>query len=180
MNAIKLLKQQHREVKALFHQAEDATPAALRKLADEISDKLAVHAAIEEHHFYPAAMAEKTEDMLREAVEEHLGVKRIIADLLNDEPSDPQFRAKLSVLKEMVLHHVEEEEGSLFGKAEKVLGDDALETLGEQMQREVQRLTSEGAPREAVPEETEKPAPLPAPMQAEGKRGGKKSTEARF
>src|SRR5581483_3245784 len=97
-----------------------------------------------------------------------------------DEPSDPQFRAKLSVLKEMVLHHVEEEEGSLFSKAEKVLGDDALETLGEQMQQEVQRLTSEGAPREAVPEETEKPAPLPAPMQAQGKRSGKKSTEARF
>ena len=102
MNAIKLLKQQHREVKKLFNEAKDAPPASLRKLADQISDKLAIHAAIEEHHFYPSAMAEKTEEILRESVEEHLGVKRIIADLLQDDPSDPQFRAKISDRKSVV------------------------------------------------------------------------------
>jgi len=178
MNAIKLLKQQHREVKKLFKEAEAAEGVALRDLADLISDKLAIHAAIEEHHFYPSAMADRTEDLLREAVEEHLAAKRVIADLMEDEPSDPQFRAKISVLKDLILHHVEEEEGDLFEKAEKVLDDDALEALGATMQEEVERLSSKGSPRDAVPGETAKPAPLPAPTSTGGKRRGGKAAEA--
>jgi len=54
MNAVKMLKQQHREVEKLFERLESARSAEpRRKIFEEIADALAVHAAIEERHFYP-------------------------------------------------------------------------------------------------------------------------------
>jgi len=69
----------------------------LRKKFEQIADDLAVHAAIEEKHFYPATKSARTEDLLQEAVEEHLSVKRIIADLLEMDPAEAQFDAKIGI-----------------------------------------------------------------------------------
>src|SRR3954471_19461652 len=83
MNAIALLKHQHREVEALFkqlHKAKAGTPR--RNIFEKIADALAVHATIEEKRFYPAVKEKTTEEILRESVEEHLAIKRVIADLL--------------------------------------------------------------------------------------------------
>jgi hemerythrin superfamily protein len=160
VNAIKLLKQQHDEVKALFQKIEKAEGEEKEQLFDEIADALAVHAAIEEKEFYPATKSARTEELLEEAVEEHLSVKRIIADLLEMSPSEGQFDAKISVLKEQVEHHVEEEEGDLFPKVKKLLSAEELEDLGTAMEVLAEDLKAEGAPREQVPAETEKAAPL--------------------
>src|SRR5205814_6742902 len=103
---------------------------AKRELFEKIADDLAVHATIEEKHFYPATKAARTQELLEEAVEEHLSVKRIIADLLEMDPAEGQFDAKIAVLKEQVEHHVEEEEGELFPKVQKLLSEDELEDLG--------------------------------------------------
>jgi hemerythrin superfamily protein len=162
VNAVQLLKKQHRQVKKLFHEAESAASAAARqKIALEVCDQLAVHATIEEKIFYPEAMAEKTEDQLREAVEEHLGAKRVIADLMASQAADPQYLAKIVVLKELIEHHVEEEEESLFPRIEKLLGDERLKEMGARMETMANHLLSKGEPRDAVPEETQLPAPLP-------------------
>lgn len=75
------------------------------------SDRLSAHASIEERYFHPAAKAQDTEALLREAAEEQLSAKRLIADLLDLEPSDEEFDAKMQVLQEQIEHHVEEEEG---------------------------------------------------------------------
>ena len=115
MDAIKMLKKQHREVEALFKELQKAKSAGpRRKVFEKVADALAVHATIEERHFYPAAKKKQTQDMLLEAAEEHLAVKRVIADLLELDASDPVFMAKVTVLKEEVQHHVEEEEEELF------------------------------------------------------------------
>jgi hypothetical protein len=74
---------------------------------------------MEEKIFYPSVYVGPLKDALKEAVEEHLGAKRVIADLLAMKPSDEQFDAKMTVLKEEIEHHVKEEEGSLFPKVEK-------------------------------------------------------------
>src|SRR5690242_16135469 len=101
MSAIDLLESQHREVEKLFAQIEKAKDSK-RKLAlfEQIADKLAIHAAIEEHHFYPAVKDKRTEDILLEAVQEHLGMKRVLADLLKTDVDDETFDAKIKVLKE--------------------------------------------------------------------------------
>jgi hemerythrin superfamily protein len=161
VNAIDLLNQQHQEARKLFQAIEKASrPDQKERLFDELADALAVHAAIEEQHFYPATKDARTEDLLREAVEEHLSVKRIIADLLEMEPDDAHFDAKITVLREQVEHHVEEEENELFPKVRKVRSKDELEDLGVLMEQTAEELKSLGAPRMEVPKETGAAAPL--------------------
>ncbi|HEY4183697.1 MAG TPA: hemerythrin domain-containing protein [Polyangia bacterium] len=161
MNAVDLLESQHREVEKLFSKIEKAKKSASKgKLFAEIADKLAIHAAIEEHHFYPAVKAKRTEDILLESLEEHLGIKRVIADLLEVDAADETFDAKVTVLKEQVSHHVEEEESDLFPKVRKLLDEDRLEAIGQEMSAEQAELEEQDAPRKAVPSETGHAAPL--------------------
>jgi len=161
VNAIDLLEQQHREVKTLFKKYEKSeAPAEKRRLFEQIADDLAVHAAIEEKHFYPATKSARTADLLQEAVEEHLQAKRIIADLLEMDAGDAQFDAKMTVLREEIDHHVEEEEKELFPKVEKLLADDELEDLGMVMEDLAEELKEGGSPRKQVPVETGEAAPI--------------------
>lgn len=161
MNAIDMLEEQHREVEDLFEQIEDAEGTAeKRELFAQLADNLAVHATIEERHFYPAVKAKDTEEILLESVEEHLAVKRLIADLLADDIDDDTFEAKVKVLKEQVEHHVEEEEDQLFPKVRKLFDEDALEAIGQEMTATQQELLQQGDPRQAVPAETDKAAPI--------------------
>jgi hemerythrin superfamily protein len=161
MSAIEKLKSDHRAVKQLFEDFEKArTAAKKRDIFEEIADKLAVHATIEERHFYPAAKAKNTEDMLLEAAEEHLSVKRLISDLLELAPNDDTFDAKVKVLQEQVEHHVKEEEGDLFPAVKKLLDKEALDALEQEMMATEEELMEEGDPREAVPGETERAAPI--------------------
>ena len=160
MNAIDLLKKQHVEARKLFKEIEKAGPEEKEQFFDDLADALAIHAAIDEQHFYPATKDARTEELLEEAVEEHLSAKRIIADLLKMEPDDPQFEAKVKVLQEQVEHHIEEEESELFPKVQKVHSKDELEDLGIIMEETAKQLEAQGAPRMEVPKETGAAAPL--------------------
>jgi len=155
VTAIGLLEGQHREVEALFAKLEDASGSEQkRKLFTEIADKLAVHATIEERHFYPAVKAKRTEDILLESLEEHLGIKRVLADLLVTAVGDDTFDAKVKVLKEQVEHHVGEEEDDLFPKVKKLMDEESLIAIAQQMTATQEELLAQGAPRKAVPSET--------------------------
>ena len=160
MNAIDLLKSQHREVKDLFAQIEETDDADDKaSLVQELADNLAAHATIEEKLFYPAAYGAETEDLLREAVEEHLAAKRILADLATMSPKDENFDAKVKVLNEQIEHHVEEEETELFAKAKQAIGEAQLESLGVQME-ELFEEEMDDEPGEKVVDETAEAAPL--------------------
>ncbi|WP_224372927.1 hemerythrin domain-containing protein [Hyalangium versicolor] len=162
MNALDLLKEQHEEVSKLFKKFEklgDGASSERRELFIMIADRLSAHASIEELYFYPSIKTEKSEDMVREAVEEHLAVKRIIADLLDMEPDDENFSAKMKVMMENVEHHVEEEEKELFPMVRKILNDDQLLALGVQMKAEFDELM-EAEPRNEVPMQTDEAAPI--------------------
>jgi hemerythrin superfamily protein len=156
-DAIDMLKGQHREVDSLFKKFEalgDGATKTKQGIFEQIADALAMHATIEERHFYPAVKAKRTEDILLEALEEHLGIKRVIADLLKIEASNETFDAKVKVLKEQVEHHVEEEESDLFPKVRKALDKEELKEVGALMQKTMQALIEKGEPRKAVPAET--------------------------
>jgi len=100
------------------------------------------------------------EDVLLEAVEEHLEIKRVIADLLALDAADETFDAKVKVLKEDVEHHVEEEETILFPKVKKILDEELLATVGAAMEQTEGELLEAGNPRNAVPAQTENAAPV--------------------
>ena len=94
-----------------------------------------IHARIEEEILYPTLEEyEETRDISLEAYEEHALVKQLLEELAAAPKDDERWTAKFTVLKENVEHHVEEEEGEMFKKARKVLGEDEIENLGDRLQ----------------------------------------------
>jgi len=144
-DAIALLKQDHRQVEEWFESFEKArTPDRKQKLASQICTALKVHTQIEEEIFYPAFLEQaRDEDMHHEAVVEHDGAKKLIAQIEAGSPEDDYFDAKVKVLSEMIKHHVKEEEqrGGMFAEA-KSSGMD-LQALGEQLARRKAELMGE-------------------------------------
>jgi hemerythrin superfamily protein len=164
MDAIDLLISQHREMEALFKQVKQVLDSgdtgATKKLFAEVADKLTTHIASEEEIFYPAVRAKRTEDILLESLEEHLSLKRLLADLLQLQPSEQTFEPKFKVLKEQAEHHHKEEEEHLFPKVSKLLDAGARTTLAQEIMELQDRLHAEGKPRQAVMAETGAAAPL--------------------
>jgi hemerythrin superfamily protein len=139
MKATDLLKKQHRQVEKLFKQCENAKqPRQRRELMEQIVQMLKMHTKIEEEIFYPAVRelgTSKAEEMIDEAFEEHHVVDLVLAELPKVNPEDERFEAKITVLSELVEHHVEEEEGEMFPMAEKKLGAERVKELGQQMEQ---------------------------------------------
>ncbi len=138
MDAITLLKQDHKTVEKLFKQFEKAgekAHAAKGATVEKIITELSMHAAIEEQVFYPGVRAavKGTEDNVLESLEEHHIVKWVLSELDGMSPEAERFDAKVTVLIESVRHHVEEEEGELFPKVRKALGRNALSNMGDAM-----------------------------------------------
>jgi hemerythrin superfamily protein len=162
VNALDLLIDQHDEVDMLMTRLEEEELAGQQKMLVffELADKLAAHAAMEEQIFYPAVRAKQTEDMLLEATEEHLAIKRVLADMLVTDLDDPRFDALLSVLQEEVEHHArEEEEGKLFPQLRSMMTGEELHALGSEMLALFEQLLST-QPRNQVRKETDKPAEI--------------------
>ena len=135
MKANDLLKQQHRDVERIFDRIEGGAEP-IQELIEELADNLAAHALIEEQLFYPAAKAaadEKGVDVVMEALEEHAIAKIALMRLLETGIDEEPFKARVCLLKELVLNHVDEEEDELLPNAEKVLNDETLSALGVQM-----------------------------------------------
>jgi hypothetical protein len=146
MDAIALLKADHRKVAEWF-KAYEKTSSGTRKakLAEQICTALKVHMLIEEGIFYPAFIkATKDKDMHHEAVVEHDGAKKLIAEIDASSPSDDYFDAKVKVLSELIKHHVKEEEqpGGMFAEARK--SDMDLKDLGARMRARQKELMGAG------------------------------------
>jgi iron-sulfur cluster repair protein YtfE (RIC family) len=137
MDALTLLKDDHDKVKGMLSKLDDTTERAevtrtegLAKLKQELT----VHEAIEEEILYPALIEfAKTKDITLEAFEEHHVVDMIMAELEQTPVGDETWAAKLTVMKENLEHHIEEEEDDMFKKARQVMDEAELEELGERM-----------------------------------------------
>ena len=144
-DAISLLKADHRQVEKWFEEFESARSSSRKQtLATNICNALTVHTEIEEQIFYPAFFqATKDKDMHHEALIEHDGAKKLIAEIEASDPSDDYFDSKVRVLSEMIKHHVKEEERSdgMFAQAKKSKMD--LADLGRQLSERKRTLTSE-------------------------------------
>ncbi|MDP3298919.1 MAG: hemerythrin domain-containing protein, partial [Phenylobacterium sp.] len=136
IDAIKLLKDDHREVEDLFEQFEKATAKDRKaKIVAKICTELTVHSLIEEEIFYPTFRGKIEDDILDEGYVEHDGAKVLIAELMAGSPDDPFYDAKVSVLSEEIEHHVKEEERPSEGMfAQRRRTDVDLVDLAERMQ----------------------------------------------
>jgi hemerythrin superfamily protein len=159
-DVLELLAEQHAEVDALIAKLENGE-GNRRVVFSELADKLAAHAVVEEKLFYPAVLAKDTEGMLAEAVEEHLSIKRVLADMIAARIDDDHFLAKLSVLKEQVSHHAHaEEEKELFPKVRDMFSADERAALGNELLVMFEDLLATH-PMRSVPSQTGSAAQLP-------------------
>jgi len=157
MDAFELLKADHKKVNELFDQLEAATGKAKLDVFNQIKTELELHTHIEETIFYPALeKPEETHDLTLEAYEEHKTVKTLLAELSGARTADDQWQAKAKVLRENVEHHVDEEENELFDKADDVLSDEEIESLGQRMEAEKARKQGRPAPPTSARKSTTK------------------------
>jgi hemerythrin superfamily protein len=136
-----MLKDDHKNVKGLFEEYKDATARKRQEIADSVIHALDIHAELEEDLIYPAIQEQIDEDdLMNEANEEHHLVHVLIAELKKLDPSDEIFKAKFTVLGELVKHHVKEEEGEMFPQAQKA--DIDWEALSVKVHERKEQLTA--------------------------------------
>lgn len=147
-DAIGMLVADHKRVARLFadfaRMKAEGQEKKKASLVQQICSELTLHTQLEEELFYPAVRdAIDDEDQMDEALVEHAGAKMLIGQLLNADPEDERYDAKVTVLGEQIDHHVLEEEGSLFPKA-RHSGLDTL-ALGAAMLKRKSELQGRGA-----------------------------------
>ena len=148
MKATALLESQHRKVEALFKKLENGRSDASAVL-EELADNLAAHMAIEQELFYPR-VKEIDSDVVNESYEEHSVAELALKRLLATDPEDEAFMARVTTLKELIQHHVEEEEQELFPSVEEQVDEDELAQLGKSMKTRFDEVMEVGFV-EAVP-----------------------------
>ena len=139
MNALELLKEDHKTVDLYFQDVKATDEAEHPPIFEKIKAALDVHAHIEETIFYPRLLEEgdkELTDIVKEGIEEHRQVKMFLRELAALSDDSEKFEPKLKVLMEDVEHHVMEEEGEMFTMVEEQFDADVLEELGAEMEAE--------------------------------------------
>jgi hemerythrin superfamily protein len=142
MEIYQSLKKDHDRVKELFQQAKQKKTGSKGSdnIFPEIRKALEMHTEIEENLFYSVLKEEETlrEDIL-EAYEEHHIVTNVLREMSKLSPQDERWMAKLTVLQELVEHHIEEEEEGIFKKAKKVLDKKQAEDIGSKFEQQKEK-----------------------------------------
>jgi hemoglobin-like flavoprotein len=136
MDVLELLKADHKKVKDLFEQAEDAEGSQLEEICKQIKTELETHAHIEETIFYPAMdKYDELKDMVRESLKQHNQIKNLLHEIYTLGADGDELESKLEELMETVEHHAEdEEEGEMFPKILEIVDKQELERIGGQLQ----------------------------------------------
>lgn len=137
LDALVLLRRDHRQIEALFKRCEklmhgEQPALELPVVVRETIDLLAVHGAVEEQLFYPAmrqALGDRAAHV-QQSLEEHRVARGLMADLRDLPLADARFNARLTVLMELVRHHMREEEGTLFPSCREVCGRRLMRDIG--------------------------------------------------
>ena len=138
-DAVDLILADHRLVDHLFdrYEAMDGSepPEVKRELVREFTRELSIHAAIEEQLFYPMVRDElpQGDDLVEESLDEHQGVKELLAAIEDTDPAEPKFDERVTMLIREVRHHVQEEETEILPGLRAWLSTDVLQDLGRRL-----------------------------------------------
>jgi hemerythrin-like domain-containing protein len=142
MNIVSVLRKDHQKVKDLLKKIEKTTLSRQRqKLFTELVKNLTPHEDFEEKKFYPMLIqAKKQKTKVMESYEEHHVADFIISELKKTPINSDIWKAKFSVLKENLQHHIREEEAELFPYANKKISKLELKQIAERYLSEKQKL----------------------------------------
>jgi hypothetical protein len=151
MDAITLLREDHRKLKALLRELEPTTERAVKTRAElfaRIKEELTAHEIVEEEVFYPTLKQHpRAKEIVLEGYEEHDVVNMLMGELDALSVEDETWGPKAKVMIENIEHHIEEEEGDMFVKARQVLDRNELQDLGEVMAARKAELTASAGAR---------------------------------
>lgn len=143
MDVFSLLKQDHKEAKQLFEKIENSTSRAIKlreKTMQQLAQELEMHTSLEEEILYPRLkQIDDLKDMILESYEEHHVATQLLQEITEMTADEEQWKAKVTVLKEIIEHHVREEEKELFPKAHKAIGKEEAAELGKRVEEEKKR-----------------------------------------
>lgn len=141
MNAIDLLIQDHERVKEILTRLTESTERAVKtrtELLQKLEMEVTIHTQLEEQILYPAykeAGGKEELKMYYEAKEEHRTVDSLVLpDLKATDPGSVEFSGRAKVCKELLEHHIEEEESEMFPEARELFDQARLEEMGKQME----------------------------------------------
>ncbi len=138
------LKKDHKEVQEMIEQLSEMKSSASSKRAElfkKLKMELMPHMKAEETAFYhPLEDKKGTRELAFEGEEEHHVTEFVLRELEESESDKDHWTAKLKVLKDLIEHHVEEEEGEIFESAEKVIKDNEFESIMSQFEKEKERI----------------------------------------
>jgi len=135
MKATDVIARDHRAAEALFEKFKAAREEDKKAVEHELFAALGAHEIMEDTHFYPA-LEDKVEDdsdldtLNREQTTLKLGA---MGTHIKETVLGPNEESVEKVM-EKVLTHARKEEAYLFPLAERVLGEELLEELGERME----------------------------------------------
>jgi hemerythrin-like domain-containing protein len=178
-DALQMLRDDHKRLKDLFKQFEDADDSRSKgSIVDRALSELEMHAELEEEIFYPAVRKEANPDdgQMDEAEEEHHVAKLLIAELRKMKPGAARYDAKFTVLAENVKHHIDEEESEMLPKAAE-LGMERMAQLGAAMEQRKMQLTKKAGSRKTT---TKRQSPKrPAAKRSPGRPAAKRTPAAK-
>ncbi len=137
MSAIELLKQQHREVDDLFQRIKASGGDEKISLLGQVAEALTIHAALEEHFFYPFAREQGVEGLIDESFQDHAEVKQLISEILQVKQTDPRLNELCLRLERMVTEHVSQEESSLLPTVQARANPEELLSMRAEMQEAI-------------------------------------------
>jgi len=133
------IHEDHEELKQIIEKLENTSSRSARNresLFGKLKEELIPHMKAEERVFYPALAEEKSaREKALEALEEHHVAEMLFKELDKMPKGEERWKAKLMVFKEVVSHHIKEEESTVFEKARSVFDEDQLEMLHENFQK---------------------------------------------
>jgi hemerythrin-like domain-containing protein len=138
MDAVELIKQDHRTVDGLFKQFEGASSAAQKgNIVNQVIRELSIHAAIEEEILYPAVrdVLPDGDEMVGDFLEEHHEAKELLKKLDRMDAGDHEFDPTMRTLMQEIRHHVEEEEQDTLPKFKQRLDAESLREIGEELEK---------------------------------------------
>jgi Hemerythrin HHE cation binding domain len=142
MNAIEMIKDDHRRIEALFSKfLETESDMTQEELFQEIQMGLNAHAEMEEHVLYPE-LSRFAQEQVDEALKEHAEVKALLDELLGADLDEDTFESQFNKLMEDVRHHIEEEEAQdgILELAHESFDDKKLSEMAKEMRNIQQRM----------------------------------------
>ena len=145
MDVLELIKADHRLVETLFSEIESTDdPHKLYEGFNQLYKALSVHTEVEEQTFYPAIRhCQNTEELVNEAQKEHDNAKQMLEDLASLSPTSAEFNKKIGNLKQVIQHHVQEEENAVFSQVRECMSEEERKQLGSEFAAVKSKLQNE-------------------------------------